>query len=174
MWFRLARRHVFLARAIALAAAVALLAPGCGNERSPTSPSPPSPPPIVAGIRSGPVVIAFVDATPVPGSTIAGCGGLIAGCANRLRMQFTLAPAQSGSVLYVAAFLHATNKIACLSALTGPMELVAGQSRPVEIVFDRADACGVPLTIASMAVVVEGTVQVASRQEWTVAYTFAR
>ena len=77
-------------------------------------------------------------------------------------------------MLYVAAFLHATNRIACLSSRTGPMTLTAGQSRPIELVFDQSDTCGVPLTIATMAVVVEGTVEVASRQEWTVAYTFSQ
>jgi hypothetical protein len=87
-------------------------------------------------------------------------------------MYFSLTPSQSGSVLWVVGFLHATNKVACLSAMTGPMELVAGQARAVELVFDRSDDCAVPLTIATMAVVVEGTVQVASRQEWTVSYGF--
>ncbi len=89
-------------------------------------------------------------------------------------MRFLLVPSQTGSVLRVSAFMHATNKIACLSALTGPMELTAGQKRPLEVVFDRADTCGVPLTMATMDVVVEGTVQVASRQEWLVTYSFAR
>jgi hypothetical protein len=148
----------------------------CGADRSPASPSPgaPSPaPPIVAGARTGPTTIAFVEAAPAPGSTIAGCGPRVAGCVNRVRMQFSLAPSQTGAVLYVAAFLHASNKIACLSARSGPLQLTAGQSRPVELVFDQADNCGVPLTIATMAVVVEGTVEVASRQEWALAYTFS-
>jgi hypothetical protein len=129
---------------------------------------------VVPGTRSGPVAITFVEASPAPGSTIAGCGPRISGCVNRLRMQFTLTPSESGSVLYVAAFLHASNKVACLSARTGPMDLAAGQARALELVFDRADDCGVPLTIENMAVVVEGTVQVSSRQEWTLAYTFTQ
>jgi hypothetical protein len=54
----------------------------------------------------------------------------------------------------------------------------------VERVFDRADRCATPasssgsvpappVTIATMAAVVEGPVDTASRQEWALRYTFA-
>ena len=144
----------------------------CRNTASPTGPTPA--PPAAPSAHSGPVTITLLEATPAPGSTVTGCGAQIAGCVNRVRMRFVLSPPASGPVLHVVAYLHATNKVACLSALTGPFELQQGQSRSVELVFDRADNCGVPVTISTMAVVVEGTVEVASRQEWTIGYLFER
>ncbi len=45
--------------------------------------------------------------------------------------------------------------------------------RELAVVFDQAAACSVPLTIANMALVVEGPGQVASRQTWSVSDTFA-
>lgn len=155
--------------ALALAVVSSFWLAGCGDHESPTTPTPV--PPVVAGASSGNVLIQFSDATPVPGSTVTGCGTEAAGCVNRIAMRFRLAPTQSGPVLYVRAFLHASNRVACLSAETGPFTLTAGQPRDLEVVFDRADRCGVPLTIETMAVVVEGTVEVASRQEWTLSYT---
>jgi hypothetical protein len=115
-------------------------------------------------------VIQFRDATPAPGSTLAGCGAQGSACINRITMRVRLVPAQSGPVLYVAGFLHASNKQACLSTRTGPFALAAGEPRDLEVVFDQSAGCGVPLTIETMALVVEGTVEVASRQEWTIRY----
>ena len=43
--------------------------------------------------------------------------------------------------------------------------------RTVDVVFDRSDRCATPVTIRNMAAVVEGTVDVASRQEWALGYT---
>ena len=42
-----------------------------------------------------------------------------------------------------------------------------------EMPLDRADRCGTPLDIATMALVVDGTIEVASRQTWTLRYLFA-
>lgn len=153
----------------ALALATLLSLASCGGDDSPTSPTPPPAP--APGVGSGPTTITFVEATPVPGSTLSGCGPQVAGCVNRLRVRVDLHPSQSGPVLYAKAFLHADTKRACLSASTGPMTIAAGQVRPLELVFDQAEDCGVPLTIATLAVVVEGTIEVASRQEWSIAYT---
>jgi len=88
-------------------------------------------------------------------------------------MAFELRSASGGPVLWVSGFLHATNLIACLSARTGFLELRPGEPALVELVFDRADRCATPVTIATMAVVVEGPVETASRQEWALRYTFA-
>ena len=89
-------------------------------------------------------------------------------------MTFRLTPPATGSVLRTVAWLHAANKQACLSGGTGGFTLVAGEARDVAVTFDQSGDCGVPLTIATMAMVVEGSAEVASRREWAVAYTFER
>jgi hypothetical protein len=141
--------------------------------------APPTPQPTVApssgsaphpGASSGPTKIAFVESTPAPGATISGCGSDATGCAGRLQVTVRLTPSGSGTALYVAAFLHASNMRACLLARTGPLILRAGEGLPVILLFDQADACAVPTDITHLAVVVEGTTEVASRQEWGVAY----
>jgi hypothetical protein len=87
-------------------------------------------------------------------------------------MAFRLTPTGTGPVLWVRVFLHATSKRACLIASGEPMSLRAGEPRVVEVVFDESDACTTPFEIATMAAVVEGTVEVASRQEWSIHYSF--
>lgn len=76
-------------------------------------------------------------------------------------------------MLGVRVFLHATNQIACLIADVGPFDLARGEMRELAVVFGQAEGCGVPLTIANMALVLEGPGQVASRQTWSLSYTFA-
>jgi hypothetical protein len=61
---------------------------------------------------------------------------------------------------------------ACLSGETGGFPLRAGEAQTIEVAFDRSDACATPFEAAHLAVVVEGTVEVASRQEWSVRYSF--
>lgn len=156
-----------------LVVAVACALAGCdGDGGAPTTPTPmPAPGPVVTG-RSGPVEIVFIDASPAAGSTVAGCGTRISGCANRVGMRFTLRAQEAGPVLGVRVFLHASNMIACLTATTGPFSLARGETRDVAVVFDQSDDCLVPLTIANMALVVEGPAEVSSRQTWSLAYTF--
>ncbi|MCL4848638.1 MAG: hypothetical protein KJ066_18990 [Acidobacteria bacterium] len=158
--------------------AIALPLVACSSDsssRSPTAPSarqPAQAPQATPLEQSGPVAIEFLDATPAPGAAIAGCGSSMAGCVNRVVMRFSLRAQEPGPVLNVHAFLHATNLQACLLTSTGPFPLARGEARELALVFDRADACPVPLTIATLAVVVEGPVQVASRRTWRVTYTF--
>jgi hypothetical protein len=144
-----------------------------GKGASPTSPTPgPSPGPVATG-HTGPIAIVVLEATPPPGSTVTGCGTTIAGCRNRVSMRFSLRAQEAGPVLGVRVFLHATNMIACLTANTGPFALARGETREVVVVFDQPDNCGVPTDIANMALVVEGPIEVSSRQTWSLAYTFA-
>jgi len=166
-------------RALAPVVAIALPLAACSSDSSSRSPTAPSarqpaqtsqPTPLE---QSGPVAIEFLDATPAPGATIAGCGSTMAGCVNRVVMRFSLRAQEPGPVLAVHAFLHATNLQACLLTTTGPFTLDRRETRQLALVFDRSDTCGVPLTIATMALVVEGPVQVASRRTWRVTYTFA-
>ena len=157
----------------ACALIAALLGAACGG--SGTAPSSPTDPTrqVTPVESSGPVRITFVSANLTPGSTVAGCGPLIAGCADRLRITLRLDPPSDGPVLYVRTYLHATSLIACLWGETGPMPVQAGTARIVEISLDRTDRCGTPTTIATMAAVVEGPIEVASRQTWSISYRFA-
>ncbi len=174
----LACRAALTAR-MRLLGAVALAAlPACGSYVPPPPSPTPTPTPdasatVLPGAGSGPTRIAFVSAQPMPGSTVSGCGPRISGCAGRVRMTFNVQSAAGGHVLFMRAYLHDTRKIACLTASTGPYELGAGQTTAVDLVFDQPDdVCGTPLTIANMDAVVEGTVEIASRQEWAVRYGF--
>jgi hypothetical protein len=140
------------------------------------APAVPTPDPntqVVPTGGSGPVQILFAGASVAPGSTVSGCGGNIAGCKGRLQMAFDLRPQSAGHVLYVRVYLHATSKIACLWGQTSPLDLEAGVTTRVEVPMDNADQCGTPVTLATMAGVVEGPVEVASRQEWALHYVFA-
>ena len=168
--------------AFVLAGGVALAAlPACGGY-APLGPPAPTPSPlpspdastqVVPGGATGATQINFVSAQPSPGSTVSGCGPRIGGCAGRVRMTFTVRSATGGPVLFMKAYLHDIGKIACLTASTGPFDLVAGQPRQVEMVFDQPDdVCAPPLTIATMDAGVEGSVGIASRQEWAVRYSF--
>lgn len=153
---------------------VAMTMPACEDAGTPfRPPPPPSTSPVLIEQR-GPVAIDFLAASPPNGSTITGCGPGVANCPRRVTMAFLLRAQEAGHVLGVRAFLHATNLQACLLAETGPFDLASGEIRTLLIEYDQAADCGVPLTIATMAVVVEGTVEVASRRAWTVAYTFER
>jgi hypothetical protein len=152
---------------------VTILLVACGA--SGTAPSPPPDPhlQVTPLDSSGPVRITFVSANIAPGSVVSGCGSLIDGCTGRLRMTFRLDPSLDGPVLYARVYLHATNLIACLWGETAPFSVQARVPTVMEIPLDRADRCGIPNTMATLAVVVEGPVQVASRQTWSLYYAFA-
>lgn len=153
-------------------AALALLA-ACGSETLPPT-APPTPPPsdVVPGASTGPTRIAFVSGDPPPGTAVSGCGQTATGCPSRVRMVFRLTPAATGEALRFIVFLHAASKRACFMATTGPVSVRAGAAQSVEVVLDPSDSCGVPLAITDMAAVLEGTVELASRQEWAIRYSF--
>jgi hypothetical protein len=122
----------------------------------------------------GPVRIAFVSANVPPGGTIAGCGPLIDGCVGRLRIVVDLTPSLDGPVLYVRTYLHSMrNGMACLNGTTGPFGLRAGERTTIEMTLDAADRCGLPDEMATMDTIVEGPVEVSSRQAWSIHYVFA-
>lgn len=160
-------------RWLAVILAVACLA-SCDDHPTTPTPSPPDPNEPVAGPRTGPVLIEYAGASVAPGSTIAGCGPTITGCAGRLRLSFRLRSAGAGTVLFTGATLHGANKVACLSARGGGFQLAANTTFPVDLVFDEVNpACGLPFESLDMGVSVEGTVEVASRQEFGIRYRFA-
>jgi hypothetical protein len=153
-------------------AALALLA-ACGSETlPPTTPPTPSPTDVVPGMATGPTRIAFVSADPPPGAMVSGCGQNATGCGGRVRMVFRITPAATGEALRFVVFLHSDSKRACFTATTGPVPVRAGEAQSLQVVLDASDTCGVPLAITDMAAVLEGTVELASRQEWAIRYTF--
>jgi hypothetical protein len=103
---------------------------------------------------------------------VAGCGALVDGCRGRLRLAFDLQPQSAGHALYARVHLHATNQITCLWGEASAFDLQAGVPRRLEMILDNAGRCATPVTMAFMDVVVEGTVEVASRQEWGLRYEF--
>jgi hypothetical protein len=150
----------------------ALVFTGCGNES--TAPSPPDAASRVTPIDStGPIRIRLLGANIAPGNGVAGCGPLIEGCAGKLQMTFQLDPPSDGPALYMRVYLHATNLMACLWGETLPFTVQARVPSVITIPIASADRCGTPTTIATMAAVVEGPVQVSSRQTWSLAYVFA-
>jgi hypothetical protein len=150
----------------------ALIGPGCTAQTTAPSPPPDTTTQVTPIDSTGPVRISFVSANVAAGSAVAGCGPLIEGCAGRLKMTFLLNPPSDGPVLYVRVYLHAANLIACLWGETAPLSVQAGVPTVIEIAIDRADRCGTPTTISTMATVVEGPIQVASRQTWSLHYVF--
>jgi hypothetical protein len=153
-------------------AVVVLAFTACEDRGAPTAPRLPTASPPIPIEATGPVQITFLESMPVPGGTITGCGARVSGCENRVLMRFSLRGEAGGPVLWFRAFLHATNLRACLQAATGPFELPPRQTREVMIVFDRSEDCGTPLDIATLAVVVEGPAEVASRRTWAITYRF--
>jgi len=149
---------------------------GCGDgEEGHTTccvqPSPPADTAVAAGAHTGPTEITFLAAEPPPGATLNGCLADASGCDGRIRMRFALRNPIGGSVLYATAFLHASNRLACWRATSGPFRLEAGVTDELLAVFDQRDpTCFTPSEIATMKVVVEGTVEVASLQEWAIHY----
>jgi hypothetical protein len=166
-------------------AALSIVLAACTGDRSVTpepvpSPSPsPTPsglPGVTPGQGTGPTAIVLVAADPSPGATIAGCGADAAGCAGRIRMTFRLEPSDSGPVLWCVVFLHAASKTACLQGRTEGFALRAGEPQDIEVVLDvpdRSDRCRTPLDLTDLAMTVEGTIEVASRQEWALRYQLA-
>jgi hypothetical protein len=152
------------------AGAVLALLCGCGGD-NPVEPQPTPAPSAIPGAGTGPTEIVFVSAEPAVGSTLSGCGATADGCAGRIRMRFSLRPTRSGPALSFSAFLHSDRLQACLLAALPGFQLQAGVATTVDVVFDRSDRCATPVTIRNMAAVVEGTVDVASRQEWALGYT---
>ena len=152
-----------------------LVLDGCaGPPTAPTQAPGPDPALQVTPIdNTGPIRIAFVNANVAPGGTVVGCGALIEGCTGRLRMTFLLTPPSDGPVLYTRVYLHATNLQACLWGQVAPFTVRAGVPLTIEIPTDQADNCSTPTTIATMALVVEGPIQVSSRQTWSLHYVFA-
>ncbi len=160
----------------AIAACTLLL--GCGDEGhttccaiTPCCTVPPNPSAVPPGAHSGLTEITFLAANPAPGSTLTGCQPDASGCDGRIRMRFRLLNPTGGPVLDAIGFLHGSNKLACWRGTTGPFRLEAGAATEVLIVFDqREPLCAAPSEIANMKLVVEGTVEVASLQEWAVRY----
>lgn len=163
---------------------VAVAGGGCGGygpvdpQPSPTPSSTPSPtlPGVVLGPSTGPTRIALIAADPAPGATVGGCGSDVAGCVGRIRLTFRVTPTANGTALFYRGFLHATDKTGCLIGNASGGGLRSGEPQTIEIAFDQPDTsgrCRLPLDLTDLAFGVEGTIEVASRQEWGLRYRLA-
>jgi hypothetical protein len=88
-------------------------------------------------------------------------------------MVMRLAPVATGTALSFVVFLNSASKRSCFMASTSPISLRAGQPQSVQVVLDPSETCAVPFEITDMAAILEGPVELASRQEWAIGYTFA-
>lgn len=151
------------------------LAAFCGSPPAAPTPTPdPNLQVTPTADASGPIRISFASASIPPGSTVTGCGPMIGGCEARLHIALQLAPPSDGPVLYVRIYLHSQrNGQACLWGQTDAFTVQAGQRKTVDVPIDRSDACTTPETLVSMDTIVEGPVQVASRQPFLLHYVFA-
>ena len=155
------------------AAALALVASVACDDGAPAAPANPNEQ-VTPFDATGPIRITFVRANIAPGSTIAGCGPSVAGCAGRLIISLQLSPPSDGPVLYVRVYLHSMRNLqACLFGQTAPFTVRAGQPVAVDVTLGEFDACGVPDTFATMDAVVGGPIQVESRQAWNIRYTLS-
>jgi hypothetical protein len=130
-------------------------------------------PGVVRGPSDGETALYLVQASPLPGATLSGCGQGASGCDGRIKITLRLVSPRGGPVLGVLAFLHSDRSTACFKGLSGPLELTAGVAWDVELVFAPADAdsqCPTPLDITHVAAVAEGTVTAFGRQEWAARY----
>ena len=148
----------------------------CGQPTAPGPlPAPADPNRPTVGAHTGAVAIEYVSANVEPGSTIAGCGAALAGCAGRLRLSFRLRSVNAGPVLGTSATLHGVNKIACLSAAGAGFSLAANATPIIEVVFDQVNpGCVLPFESLDLGVNVEGTVEVSSRQAFGIRYRFSQ
>ena len=111
-----------------------------------------------------PSLIAFVLAGGVALAALPACGGN-APLAPPAPMPSPLT-APDGSTQVVPGGATGATQITFVSAQPPPGSTLP---RPVEMVFDQPDdVCVPPLTIATMDAGVEGSVEIASRQEWAV------
>jgi len=160
--------------AAAILAVVAAETTACSASALPSTPSPPidSTQLVMPLDATGPIRVSFVRASILPGSTIAGCGPTVAGCAGRLTITLQLQPPSDGPVLYARVYLHSMrNLVACLYGQTAPFTVRGGQTATIDVTLDQFDACGTPDTMATMDAVVVGPVEVDSRQAWSIRYT---
>jgi hypothetical protein len=162
----------------ALTLGIAALLAACGSETPMAAfPHGPAPTPdatqVVPGLATGPTQIVFVSADPPPGSAVSGCGTLATGCPGRVRMIFRVMPAATGTVLRFVVALNSTAKRTCFLASTAPFAVRASEAQALQVVLDPSDACAVPFSITDLSANLEGSVDLASRQEWSIGYTFA-
>ena len=149
---------------------------GPGSPPPTASPGVPEVPGVVRGTAEGSTTLWLTGADPLPGATLAGCGGGASGCAGRVRMTFRVVSPSGGPALGVLAFLHSDRMLACFKGLVGPLDLTPG-GQDVDVVFEPADtdeACPTPLDITHVAVVVEGPGSASGRQEWAASYHLVR
>jgi len=149
------------------------LLPACSNPTSPDEPVDLTS--VTRGITSGPTQVTLQSASIAPGSGIAGCGADLTGCAGRLRMTFQVRSESGGLVDGTRVYLFGSGGLACLWGSVDSFRVAPRETASFDVVFDRADTsqlCRTPVRIINMAAVLEGTIQIATRQEWGLTYDF--
>jgi hypothetical protein len=126
----------------------------------------------VATTGAGPGRISFVNSNPVPGTTIAGCGPMVAGCAGRLKLVVEVRPDVDlrSQRLRVSLFAESQARIECASST---FDLAAGQTFPIEVSCPAPEA-EIPTPFRTAVMIVEtgaGTGRI--EQDWSVPFVFA-
>jgi hypothetical protein len=131
-----------------------------------------APPAARTTTATGPGKITFVNSSPGPGATIAGCGPTVDGCSARLKIVFNVRPDVDlrSQHLSVSLFAEDQTRLECSSTT---FDLDAGQSFPIEVACPTESfGAATPFRSATMIVEVgSGASRIA--QEWSVPFSFA-
>jgi len=165
--------HCFITHLMTYASGIgpilaALLTAGC-HDSIPTTPD------VIPGAAQGPAKIEFIRASPQPGAIVTGCGDTVRGCAGELTIWVRLLSRAGGPVSSVTASLHGQSKIACLAATAPPVTLRGNSYTEVQLRFTASDSnllCATPWNAVNLAVVSNGTIDTAGRQEFGIRYRF--
>jgi hypothetical protein len=167
-------------RSLAVPAFLFLVA--CGSEQqscdyggpyTPDPPPPRDPRTLAVPTRgSGPGRITFTNSSPVPGSTIGGCGPALEGCAGRLKLVFGLRADVPlvAQRLRLAFYAEDQAHLECASSV---FDLEPGQAFAVEVACPAASpSATLPLRVAVL-IAETGSGAARIEQAWNVPFVFA-
>ena len=126
---------------------------------------------VVPTVSTGPGKITYVNSDPPPGSTIPGCGEVVGGCRERLKLVFNLRP----DVDLVSQRLHvsfAAATEAVVECFSTGFDLPAGEPFAIEVSCPTASGgAATPFKAATMTVET-GPPSQRIGQAWKTSYTF--
>ena len=165
-------------RPVAVSAFVMLTACGGDQQSCDFGPYLPDTPPAtdqrvvaVSTTSSGPGRITFVSSSPVPGVAISGCGPASGGCAERLKVVFSVKPDVDlrSQPLRVSLFTEAQARLQCSSTV---FDLSAGETFSIEVSCPASGSdVATPLRTATM-IAETGTGPSRIEQDWNVPFVF--
>ena len=164
---------------LATSAALILLT-ACGETQQscevPAFPSSyePSPDPsktVVPTAGSGPGKLTYVNSEPPPGTTISGCGEVVGGCQERLKIVFNLrSDVDLRSQRLHVSFITQTDAV--LECFSTGFDLQAGETFAIEVSCPSSPG-GAPTPFKAATITVEtGTSAERIEQTWKASYTF--